>query len=313
MIREKKPMLDVEGQIRHLQSKGVQFNRMSVDEATEYLHKNNNYFKLCAYRKNFPKHPGGSREGQYINLDFAFLKDLSIIDMLMRYTFIQMALDVEHFAKVKLLRIVENSDDDGYQIVEDFLNDLKYNNASSYSRLLTSLENNKNNPYCGGIIRTYENCYPIWAFIEIVPFGTMMYFYGFCSDLFYDSSLIDDFHLLKDINQLRNATAHSNCLIHQMGEKDSLHKPNYGMLRALSEISKTKRKSQLKNERLRQMITLLYAHTKLVKSEGVQHHTQCKLNSLVTRMYQNIEYYEANDTILASFSFFREVVDIFFG
>lgn len=37
--------------------------------------KNNNYFKLRAYRKNFEKYVGGAKNGQYINLDFAMLKD----------------------------------------------------------------------------------------------------------------------------------------------------------------------------------------------------------------------------------------------
>jgi hypothetical protein len=57
MIKEEKPILGTDGQIRHLQSKGVKFNIMTVEEATEYLNKNNNYFKLTAYRKNFPKTP----------------------------------------------------------------------------------------------------------------------------------------------------------------------------------------------------------------------------------------------------------------
>ena len=94
-----KPILDTDGQIAHLQAKGVKFEKMSVEDAKQYLTKNNNYFKLRAYRKNFPKHPGGDFEGQYIDLDFAMLKDLAIIDMRLRYVLIHLALDIEHFAK----------------------------------------------------------------------------------------------------------------------------------------------------------------------------------------------------------------------
>lgn len=68
----KKPKLSTEGQIEHLQSKGVKFEKISVEEAKAYLQANNNYFKLRAYRKNFPKHPDGERKGQYIRVNPKF-------------------------------------------------------------------------------------------------------------------------------------------------------------------------------------------------------------------------------------------------
>jgi len=316
MTREEKPMLDTDGQIKHLQSKGVQFNRITVEEATSYLRDNNNYFKLRAYRKNFPKHPDGDLKGQYINLDFVLLKDLSIIDMRMRYTFMQMALDIEHFAKVHLLRVIEESDDDGYQIVENYFDSLKTNDANNdtkrYDGLLCELNRNRKNPYCGGIIEKYDGCYPVWAFIEIASLGTIIHFYGFCSDQLNNKDLKDGYYLLITIKELRNAAAHSNCLIHDMGAKDSRHKPNYSMLRALSDISKTTKDNQLKNERMRQIITLLYTHTALVTSVGVHEHTKDNLADLVSRMYHHIDYYDGNENILASFGFFKKSVDILF-
>jgi len=310
-------MLDTDGQIKHLQSKGVQFNRITVEEATAYLRENNNYFKLRAYRKNFPKHPDGALKGQYINLDFTFLKDLAIIDMRMRYTFIHMALDIEHFAKVHLLRVIEESGEDGYQIVENYFGSLKTkdsdNNTKWYDSLIQELNRNRNNPYCGGIIKNYNSCYPIWAFIEIVSLGTLINFYGFCSDQLKNKELKDGYYLLITIKELRNAAAHSNCLIHDMGAKDSSHKPNYSVLRALDGISKSTKNNQLKNERMRQIITLLYAHKMIVTSVGVHEHTKDNLTDLVSRMYHHIDYYDGNENILASFGFFKKIVDILFS
>lgn len=317
MKKEDKPMLDTEGQIKHLQSKGVQFNRITVEEATAYLQENNNYFKLRAYRKNFPKHPDGALEGQYINLDFAFLKDLSIIDMRMRYTFLQMALDIEHFAKVNLLRVIEESDEDGYTIVEEYFDSLitgdDEKGTKRHGSLMSELSRNKKNPYCGGIIEKYDGCYPVWAFIEIISFGTFIHFYGFCSDHLQNKHLKDRYYLLFTIKELRNATAHSNCLIHDMGAKDSTYKPNFSVLRALSGISKTTRDNRLKNERMRQIITLLYAYTVFVTSKGVRKHTKENLAVLVSRMYREIDYYSDNDNILATFAFFKKAVDILYN
>lgn len=316
MIKEEKPMLNTNSQIEHLKSKGVKFNRTTVEDATAYLRENNNYFKLRAYRKNFPKHPAGDLEGQYIDLDFEVLKDLSIIDMRMRYTFMQMALDIEHFAKVQLLRSIEESDNDGYQIVEDYFERLRtndaINNTNRHDGLISELNRNRNNPYCGGIIEKYGDCYPIWAFIEIVPLGTLIHFYGFCYDQLNSKDLKDGYYLLITIKELRNAAAHSNCLIHDMGAKDRKHKPNYGMLRALEGIGKATRDNQLKNERMRQIITLLYVHAILVTSAGVHEHTKDNLKDLVSRMYRHIDYYDGNENILASFGFFKNAVDILF-
>lgn len=314
MSREDRPMLDTEGQIAHLKLKGVKFEYMSEDAAKAYLQQNNNYFKLRAYRKNFPKHPGGEHKGQYINLDFAELKDLSIIDMRMRYVFIHMALDIEHFAKVKLLRAIEESPNDGYQIVKDYCDSLKLqdieNDTKRYESLQSELDRNRGNVYCGGIIEKYENEYPVWAFIEIISFGTLVHFYSFCADQLNLKDLKDDYYLLMTIKELRNAAAHSNCIIHDMGAKDQKYKPNFDMLRELKTISKATRDSQLKNERMRQMITLLYTHKKIVASSGVRNHIKSELSQLVERMYHHIDYYQDNSNILMSFKFFKKCVDI---
>ena len=45
--------------------------------------------------------------------------------MRLRYLLLHLALDVENYAKVKLLQTIEDSDDDGYQVVEEYLKYLK--------------------------------------------------------------------------------------------------------------------------------------------------------------------------------------------
>lgn len=73
-----KPMLGVDDLILHMKSKGIAFTEMSEDDAKAYLHKNNNYFKLTSYRKNYAKCMQGSRTGQYEKLDFAYLVELVV-------------------------------------------------------------------------------------------------------------------------------------------------------------------------------------------------------------------------------------------
>ena len=139
MGKTNKPILNCAKQISHLQSKGVKFEIISTADAEKYLNENNNYFKLRAYRKNFPKHPDGADKDKYINLDFAMLKDLAIIDMHLRYKLMHLVLDIEHFAKVKLLRTIGDSRNDGYEIVESYFCKLK----SKGRKLAIHIKNSK--------------------------------------------------------------------------------------------------------------------------------------------------------------------------
>lgn len=273
MSNREKPILDTDGQIEHLKSKGIKFEIMSIEEAKNYLNNNNNYFKLRAYRKNFPKHPDGEQKGQYINLDFAMLKDLAIIDMRLRYTIIHMALDIEHFAKVHLLEAIQKSDEDGYSIVGDYMANVQEDDKTfgrkRFQALKQELARNKDNPYCGGIISSYNGNYPVWAFVEIISLGTFVDFFGYCAKRLKNKQLINQYYLLKKIKKVRNAAAHSNCIIHDMGEQNSKHRTNYDVISAINSIPKSTRDRRLRNERMQQIVTLLYAHTELVTSRGV--------------------------------------------
>ena len=60
------------------------------------------------------------------------LTDLSIIDMRIRKTMLSIVLDLEHYAKVKLLSKMENDSKDGYTIVEEYIQNLKTNNEYDY-------------------------------------------------------------------------------------------------------------------------------------------------------------------------------------
>lgn len=319
MYREIKPLLDTDGQICHLLSKGIKFEIVTVEDARLYLANNNNYFKIRAYRKNFPKHPDGALKGQYINLDFAMLKDLAIIDMRLRYTVIHMALDIEHFSKVKIIKAIEQDGEDGYQIVQDYMDELKRRDeeksTSSHNHLLSEIMRNMNNPYCGGIIEKYCGEFPVWAFVEIIPLGSLINFYGFCADRLGDKKLKDEFYLLTTVKELRNAAAHSNCILYDMGAKDKKHELRYCVAKALPNglVSKSTRDTKMENERMRQLVTLLYTHSRIVSSKGVHEHQKEILYALVERMFTNIEIYKENDLITSNFDFFMKVVDFFFS
>lgn len=315
MNKESKPFLSTEEQLQHLESKGVSFNIISRDEAKKYLDESNNYFKLRAFRKNYEKIPNGENAGKYIGLDFGMLCDLATIDMHVRYCILQLALNTEHFLKVKLLKKCELNSEDGYAIVTDYFNHLQTNdkkyNSANYDKLSSELRRNQDNPYCGGIISSCSDGYAIWAFVEVVSMGTLLDFYKFCAERFGDKDMTNDFYLMNSVRHLRNAAAHNNCIINDLRAKDRTFQPDRKMMAALSTIRKETRDKRLLNIRMLQICTLLYTHKKL-GSDAANEATRKILNDLLDRMTRHKEYYKSNTMLSGNFSFFVKVIDIFF-
>lgn len=308
-----KPILSISDQIEHLNQKGVKFERMSKEAAEKYLTDNNNYFKLTAYRKNFTKHPDGESAGKYIDLDFAQLRDLAIIDMRLRYTLLQMALDVEHYSKVKLIKQIQTKKQDGYSIVYEYISSLSDKDKGIYQ---TEINKNIKNPYCGSIYSKYHPNYPVWAFVEVIPFGRFVDFYQFCAGCFEDKRLKDDYFLLLSSKVLRNAAAHSNCILNDLALYTTQYKTNFNVSRELMKIdgmTKEIREKRTSNTRIQQITTLLYAHKSIVTSGGMHQHTSQMLQELMKRIFYHIDYYKSNDLILSTFKFLKIVVDNWFN
>ena len=113
-----KRKLSVSEQIENLKAKGVTFEYMDEDAAMRFLRNNSYYFKLKAYAKNYVKNP---KTGKYVHLDFAYLVELSKLDMYLREMILEMCLDIEHLLKTKMLYDMSiNDEEDGYHIVQKY-------------------------------------------------------------------------------------------------------------------------------------------------------------------------------------------------
>lgn len=307
-----KPKLSLDGQIEHLKEKGVLFNIMDEAEARDYLGQHNNYFKLTAYRKNYDKHPAGENKDKYINLEFAYLVDIAVIDMQLRYRIVHMALDLEHHTKLQLLRKMDEYNEDGYQVVQDYIDSLDEKQRKIFD---SEINRNKGNIYCGDIIAKYEGAFPIWAFIEIVPFGRLVAFYGFCADRFSDKSMKDTFYRLLTCKEIRNALAHSNCILNNLKAKTAAHSTNAAVTSELMKIKGMNtnfRKNRMSNARIQQVVTLLYTHKDMVESEGIKRSESEDLKKIMERVDKNYDYYNTNPMIKGTFDFLKLVVDSWF-
>lgn len=308
-VLSRKPMISIDEQIELLKSKGIKFNIMSEVEAKKYLSNNNNYFKVTSYRKNYKKHPGGVQVGQYIHLEFAYLVDLAIIDMRIRYHILHIALDIEHYIRMDLIKKVSEYNEDGYSIVKEYFN---YLEEKQKNKLRAELKRNKENVYCGDLLKAYEDDYPIWVFVELITFGSLIYLYKFCAEKFNDKQMKDNFFMFKTCKEIRNAAAHNNCIINDLKTNTCKHKTNTKVVKWLTSmdgLNKKFKKNKMTNARLQQIVTLLYVHEKLVTSNGIKNKECDKLFELKERINRESNYYDSNDLIATSFNFLSKVID----
>ena len=309
MYRDTKPMLSTKEQIQHLILKGVKFQIKSQIEAENYLNKNNNYFKLTSYRKNFDKYVEGINKSKYINLDFEMLTDMAIIDMILRKTILGMILDLEHYAKIRLLSKIASTSKDGYSIVDDYILDLK--SRKQYEELEKEINRNKENTYCGGLVNKYNKEYPVWVFLEIISFGRFIDFYKYTANYYNDKKMINEAYLLKNVRELRNACAHNNCILNDLRINTTKHKTNYFVSSAIERIGipRTTVRKKTSNPRIQQIVTLLYLNSIMITSEGVLKNQTKQLKILKDRMNKNINYYSKNLIIKTTFDFLTKIID----
>lgn len=298
--------------------KGITFKHITKEEAAAYLTEKNNYYRLASYRKNYDKILLGENEGKYINLDFSYLIDLSSIDMQLRFLIIRMCLDIEHDLKIRLLNdITKDDEEDGYSIVKDFVD----NNDS----IMEDIFKKRNSTYVGDLISNFftfeyhlsiknnivfdrkEIRCPVWAFVEIISFGSFIKFY----DYYYgDRNTGAKTNLLNPIKSLRNACAHNNCLLNNL--RSGCSKPSSTVSKFVSQIngiSKDERKKYLSVRPIFEFVSLLIVYDSFV-SQTVKEHRYLEMNELVNnRMSRNSEYYQNQQLLKASYLFIQKIVD----
>lgn len=290
--------------IVHMKEKGITFDIESEKDAHEFLSHNNYYMKLASYRANYKKYPIGKNKGQYINLDYAYLKDLSTIDMHLRYILSHMALDIEHFLKVKLLKEIENNPkEDGYHIIQKFL--AKDDNL----KMLKKIQSHKASDYCKNLIEKYYPYFPAWVFVELISFGDLAHLCEFYNQ-YYNVEIANKI-LLNSVRDIRNATSHSNCLINVLVPGNN--KPHYSVVakvKKIKGISEKSRDKKLSNKFIYDFICLLYAYDEVVTSIPTKQHSYRKLDELFSnRMTRHADWFQSNNLITSSYEFAKKILD----
>lgn len=321
---EEKPVLSSAQLIQKMKDeKGITFCIVSEKEAEEYLFNINNFLRTASYRKNYQKYQKGSNEGKYINLDFAYLKELSTIDMHFRMEIIHLCIDIEHDLKVKILQEVEKSNIDGYSVVREFLaknegivkkiaancsSPFTCNLIQKYFTIEEEIEPIKNKKV--NIISKYDDC-PIWVFLELITFGDLIYFYTFFCEQMEIRPIISK-SLLHLVKNLRNGCAHNNCILANLSAETSKTPPEISRAVSGIKIAKDQRRKKLTCRPVLEFVTLLYVYDKLVSKKVKQKGFEKLYKLFTNRMLRNKEYFKDNELIKSTYDFSMKILSFFY-
>lgn len=303
-----KRKLTFEEQIADLKEKNVKFEICNEDAAKKFLQYNNYYFKLKSYARNYTKYSKVEWNNKYINLDFAYLVELSTLDMHFRRLIVGLCLDIEHALKTRLMRdITNNKNEDGYNIVRKYI-------ERDYS-VLSRLYSNKEKSATTELISKFsanEDDIPVWSFIETLSFGAFIELY----DLYYG---IYDGHsyssYLGSVKFLRNAAAHNSCLL------NSLRRP-YGVkinknMDIMDALTKSKNfntscKTKMENPVIHDFVVLLFVYYDIMNTAANRNMRDKGMRNIhklfFERMLRKKEYFEKNDVIITNYNFICQVI-----
>lgn len=306
-----KPLLTVEQQIAHMKSKGITFNFVTEQDAAAYLTSRTYLFKLYAFRTLFDKRVDGPRDGQYVGLDFGHLLALASLDRDLRYTLLPLTLDVEHFARVKLVReATRREGEDGYSITSDYLASLSHEDRRRRTGEVNAF---LKDAYTGDLARKYAlpGEMPLWAYLEMASFGTFVDLWLFCANRWEDEQMRHEHYMLRQTKSARNAYAHSSNVINGFRLVDDSVKPDEAVRKAVAQagVSHRVRTSKLRNPRLLQIATVLHLHTRLVPEGTSKRRAREGIARLRSKMSDALEGLSSSDAARSSLEFLMALFD----
>lgn len=295
MKAKRKNKLNHRELVLHLEEKGVTFEQISKGQAITFLEKNNYYYKVSAFRKNFKY-----RDGKYKKLDFKFLIDLATIDMYLRDTLLDIAINVEHFIKVELSRLITNNQaEDGYTLVDE------YQNAHpTYYK--STLQRFKLSRYQSDMYKKRKTSPPIWVLMEHMDYGCLMKLVELYYFKYKPKSLQKAFSLGNNARHIRNACAHNSVFA------INVFKENEKLPKVSAEVSTLARQHDvLKYRNFKKVNDLLslMALSRAYCSPAVQHYQNLKIKDLIQRMQRYEEFYTETPELVKMFVIFKKIVD----
>ncbi|WP_353892918.1 Abi family protein [Proteinivorax hydrogeniformans] len=305
----RKEKLTVDGQIEHMKNiNGIKFNIIDEEEAKQFLRENTYYFKIKSYAKNYEKYKGGENAGKYVNLEFAYLVELSKIDMYFRRVILKMTLDIEHFLKTQLLRDFQaNENEDGYSILEELF--------TKYPYIRDNISVKSKNSASSDLVRKYKDEFAIWNIVEVLSFNDFTKLYHIYYRKYNTKGSVEK--LLWSVRLLRNAAAHNSCLLNSLRTPYNYQiRPNEKIKHYITKIDgvgREARKNRMRNPVMHDFVVTLYVFNNIITSKRIREITMLELKEFTDdRMTRNKSYFNKNQLLISHYDFAKKVIDYFY-
>lgn len=283
---------------------GITFNLKSEEEAAVFLAKHNYFFRLKQYADFGEK----TKSGKFINVDFGQMVELSTVDMFLRKLILKMTLDFEHYLKVKIINdSQENPGDDGYSVVENFL--------ETHNRVRHLIENlnNSSNFYNRQVFDKYKEKTSVWSIVEMLGFSDFIDFYAHYYQYFHQKCEYTPH--FDSVRRLRNAAAHNTCMISNLKPQSWFKSDieiNFELLGANLEVGNGVISSCLKVPVLNDFAVMLSNYVKLISSPKIKEKTLEEMQDFFNgRMILHKDYFENVNEIKNAYHFAKDVLDYF--
>jgi len=296
------PIYRFQDMIDYFDRKGITYN-LTHEEIISFLSKNNYFFKLISYRKNFIK----NNKDQYTNLSFELLSDLASLDMQLRYLLMKMSLDLEHRIKTVILtEITNNLTEDGYSIIDAFIATSK-DPTKTKKQILGYAKYSK---YSSSLFDKYEAHTPIWVAFETMSFGTLVDFIEF----YLQRNPSSEFQYLSKnlyaIKNIRNTAAHSSSLLNEIvGEQKEFANNKLVTTFVYKRIpNKNSAKKKLNNLRIYDMTVLYIIYNQLMPEGRTKKERTRELYKFLSRARKNKELYLKHNQLHSIYMFFCKII-----
>ena len=283
---------------------GITFNLKSEEEAAVFLAKHNYFFRLKQYADFGEK----TKSGKVTNVDFGQMVELSTVDMFLRKLILKMTLDFEHYLKVKIINdSQENPSDDGYAVVESFL--------ETHNRVRHLIENlnNSSNFYNRQVFDKYKEKTSVWSIVEMLGFSDFIDFYAHYYQFFHLKCEYTPH--FDSVRRLRNAAAHNTCMISNLKPQNWFKSDieiNFELLGAKLEVGNGVISSCLKVPVLNDFAVMLSNYVKLISSPKIKEKTLEEMQEFFNgRMILHKDYFENVNEIKNAYHFAKDVLDYY--